>query len=65
MKRALVIGMEKIDGLATSQVAATLIKCSDVKEEGTDPAGIAGIFGGVAAQYFERFGHQSGALAAI
>ena len=65
MKRTLVIGMEKMNGLATPQVAATLIKCSYVKEEGSDPAGFAGIFGGIASRYFERFGDQSDALAAI
>ncbi|HSW18691.1 MAG TPA: acetyl-CoA acetyltransferase [Ramlibacter sp.] len=65
MKRTLVIGMEKMNELATPQVAATLIKCSYVKEEGSDPAGFAGIFGGIAGKYFERFGDQSDALAAI
>ncbi|WP_137890628.1 acetyl-CoA acetyltransferase [Ramlibacter sp. 2FC] len=65
MKRTLVIGMEKMNELTTPQVAATLIKCSYVKEEGTDPAGFAGIFGGIATRYFERFGDQSDALAAI
>jgi acetyl-CoA C-acetyltransferase len=65
MKRTLVIGMEKMNELATPQVAATLIKCSYVKEEGSDPAGFAGIFGGIATKYFERFGDQSDALAAI
>lgn len=65
MKRTLVIGMEKMNELTTPQVAATLIKCSYVKEEGTDPAGFAGIFGGIATKYFERFGDQSDALAAI
>ncbi len=65
MKRTLVIGMEKMNGLTTPDVAATLIKCSYVKEEGSDPAGFAGIFGGIASNYFERFGDQSDALAAI
>lgn len=65
MKRTLVIGMEKMNELTTPQVAATLIKCSYVKEEGMDPAGFAGIFGGIATKYFERFGDQSDALAAI
>jgi len=65
MKRTLVIGMEKMNGLTTPEVAATLIKCSYVKEEGSDPAGFAGIFGGIASNYFERFGDQSDALAAI
>ncbi|WP_374664539.1 acetyl-CoA acetyltransferase [Ramlibacter sp.] len=65
MKRTLVIGMEKMNGLKTPEVAATLIKCSYVKEEGSDPAGFAGIFGGIATKYFERYGDQSDALAAI
>ena len=65
MKRTVVIGMERMNGLATPEVAATLIKCSYVKEEGSDPAGFAGIFGGIAGKYFERFGDQSDALAAI
>jgi len=65
MRRTLVIGMEKMNGLRTPEVAATLIKCSYVAEEGTDPAGFAGIFGGIATQYFARFGDQSDALAAI
>ena len=65
MMRTLVIGMEKMNELTTPQVAATLIKCSYVKEEGADPTGFAGIFGGIATQYFERFGEQSDALAAI
>ena len=65
MRRALVIGMEKMSELSTPQVAATLIKCSYVREEGSDPAGFAGIFGVIAARYFERFGDQSDALAAI
>ncbi|HSV82824.1 MAG TPA: acetyl-CoA acetyltransferase [Ramlibacter sp.] len=65
VKRALVIGMEKMNELSTPEVAATLIKCSYVKEEGRDPAGFAGIFGGIASSYFERFGDQSDALAAI
>ena len=65
MKRTLVIGMERMNGLTTPEVAATLIKCSYVKEEGSDPAGFAGIFGGIAGKYFERFGDQSDALAAI
>jgi acetyl-CoA C-acetyltransferase len=65
MKRTLVIGMERMNGLRTPEVAATLIKCSYVKEEGSDPAGFAGIFGGIATRYFERFGDQSDALAAI
>lgn len=65
MKRVLVVGMEKMSGLSTPEVAATLIKCAYVKEEGDNPAGFAGIFGHIAQRYFERYGDQSDALAAI
>ena len=65
MRRVLVIGMEKMSELSTPQVAATLIKCAYVREEGAQPAGFAGIFGDIAARYFERFGDQSDALARI
>lgn len=65
VQRALVIGMEKMNELSTPQVAATLIKCSYVEEEGDNAAGFVGIFGDIANRYFERFGDQSDALAAI
>jgi acetyl-CoA C-acetyltransferase len=49
----------------TPKVAETLLRCSYVKEEGTTPGGFAGVFGKIAASYFERFGDQSDALASI
>ena len=63
--RALVVGMEKMNTLPNAQIGATLLKCSYVKEEGDTPGGFAGVFGSIAQQYFERFGDQSDALAAI
>jgi acetyl-CoA C-acetyltransferase len=65
MKRALVIGMEKMNGLATPQVSATLLRCSYVKEESGDPAGFAGVFGQIATEYGQRYGDPADALAAI
>jgi len=62
---ALVIGFEKMNTLPSAQIGDVLLKCSYVKEEGGKPGGFAGVFGDIAAQYFERFGDQSDALAAI
>ncbi|MEO7359986.1 MAG: acetyl-CoA acetyltransferase, partial [Gemmatimonadaceae bacterium] len=65
MKRALVIGVEKMTGLPSSDIVATLLKCSYLKEEGQTAGGFAGVFGNIATAYFERFGEQSDALATI
>ncbi|QNK75106.1 acetyl-CoA acetyltransferase [Variovorax sp. PAMC28562] len=65
MKRVLVVGFEKMNTLPNNEISAVLIKCSYVKEEGSEPGGFAGVFGKIAATYFERFGDQSDALAAI
>ena len=65
MKRALVIGFEKMNTLPNAQIGEILLKCSYVKEEGGKPGGFAGVFGEIASEYFERFGDQSDALAAI
>jgi len=65
VERALVVGFEKMNTLSSAQIGEVLLKCSYVKEEGGKPGGFAGVFGDIAAQYFERFGDQSDALAAI
>jgi len=65
VKRALVVGFEVMNAVPTAKVAETLLRCSYVKEEGTTPGGFAGVFGKIAASYFERFGDQSDALATI
>jgi acetyl-CoA C-acetyltransferase len=65
VKRALVVGMEKMNTLPNVQIGETLLRCSYVKEEGDTPGGFAGVFGKIASEYFERFGDQSDALAAI
>ncbi|WP_322012369.1 acetyl-CoA acetyltransferase [Paraburkholderia sp. J12] len=64
-KVALVIGVEKMNGLPTAEVGDVLQKCSYAKEEAGVPGGFAGIFGTIAQAYFERYGDQSDALAAI
>ncbi len=65
MKRALVVGFEKMNTLPNAQIGEVLLKCSYVREEGDTPGGFAGVFGQIAAQYFERYGDQSDALAEI
>ena len=65
IKRALVVGFEIMNAVPGSKLAETLLRCSYVKEEGTTPAGFAGVFGNIATHYFERFGDQSDALASI
>ncbi len=51
--------------LPNKEIGEVLLKCSYVKEEGGEPGGFAGVFGKIASGYFERFGDQSDALAAI
>jgi len=65
IKRALVVGMEKMNTLPNKEIGDILLKASFVKEEGHTEGGFAGVFGQIASQYFERFGDQSDALAAI
>src|ERR1700749_5195146 len=47
------------------EVGDSLLKASYKKEEGDIPAGFAGVFGRIAERYFQRYGDQSDALAAI
>ncbi len=65
LKQALVVGFEIMNAVPGPKIAETLLRCSYVKEEGGIPGGFAGVFGQIAGQYFERFGDQSDALAAI
>ncbi len=65
VQHALVVGFEVMNAVPGPKIAETLLRCSYVKEEGTIPSGFAGVFGQIAGQYFERFGDQSDALAAI
>jgi acetyl-CoA C-acetyltransferase len=65
LRHALVVGFEIMNAVSAPVVAQTLLRCSYVKEEGETPAGFAGVFGRIAGSYFERFGDQGDALAAI
>ncbi len=62
---ALIIGFEKMTELSTAAVGDVLLKCCYAKEEAGIPAGFAGVFGEIAKAYFDRYGDQSDALAAI
>jgi acetyl-CoA C-acetyltransferase len=62
---ALVIGVEKMTATPGQQVGDILLKASYQKEEADIPAGFAGVFGRIAERYFQRYGDQSDALAAI
>ena len=62
---ALVIGVEKMTATPGKEVGEILLKASYQKEEADIPAGFAGVFGRIAEKYFQRYGDQSDALAAI
>jgi acetyl-CoA C-acetyltransferase len=62
---ALVIGVEKMTATPGKEVGEILLKASYQKEEANIPAGFAGVFGRIAETYFQRYGDQSDALAAI
>jgi acetyl-CoA C-acetyltransferase len=62
---ALVIGVEKMTATPGPEIGDILLKASYQKEEADVPAGFAGVFGRIADSYFQRYGDQSDALAAI
>ena len=64
-KRVLVIGVEKMTEVTGAQVGDLLIRASYLKEEGATEGGFAGVFGGITANYFQKHGDQSDALARI
>ena len=64
-KFALVIGVEKMTATPGKEIGDILLKASYQKEEADIPAGFAGVFGRIADRYFQRYGDQSDALAAI
>jgi acetyl-CoA C-acetyltransferase len=61
----LVTGVEKMTDTPGPQIGENLLKASYLPEDGGTPAGFAGVFGKIAAAYFQRHGDQSDALAAI
>ena len=64
-KIVLVVGAEKMTDVRGPQVADILIGSAYLKEEAEVTGGFAGIFGGMAQTYFDRYGDQSDALARI
>ncbi len=64
-KFALVIGAEKMTSTPNARVGDILLNAAYRAEESEIPAGFAGVFGQIADRYFQRYGDQSDALAAI
>lgn len=62
---ALIVGVEKMTSASGPEVAQNLLGASYRREESMVAGGFAGIFGLVAQRYFEKYGDQSDALAAI
>jgi len=61
----LVVGVEQMTKTAAAQVGENLLRASYLPENGDTPGGFAGVFGRIAAAYFQKYGDQSDALAMI
>jgi acetyl-CoA C-acetyltransferase len=61
----LVVGVEQMTTTAPAEIGRNLLKASYVRDEANIEGGFAGIFGKIAALYFQRWGDQSDALARI
>jgi acetyl-CoA C-acetyltransferase len=61
----LVVGVEQMTTTPGPQIGENLLSASYLPEDGDTPAGFAGVFGKIAAAYFQRHGDQSDALAYI
>jgi acetyl-CoA C-acetyltransferase len=61
----LVVGAEQMTTTPGLEIGRNLLKASYVREEAEIDGGFAGIFGQIAARYFQRWGDQSDALARI
>ena len=64
-KITLVVGVEQMTHAPNPEIARNLLKASYLAEDGETPGGFAGVFGKIAASYFQRHGDQSDALAMI
>src|SRR5262245_17088578 len=62
---ALVVGVEQMTTTPGPEIGKNLLKASYVRDEAQIDGGFAGIFGKIAASYFQRYGDQSDALARI
>ena len=61
----LVVGVEQMTKTPPAEIGQNLLKASYVREEAEIDGGFAGIFGQIAARYFQKYGDQSDALALI
>jgi acetyl-CoA C-acetyltransferase len=61
----LVVGAEQMTRTPGPEIGKNLLRASYLPEDGDTPAGFAGVFGKIAAAYFQRHGDQSDALAKI
>jgi acetyl-CoA C-acetyltransferase len=61
----LVVGVEQMTTTPGPEIGRNLLKASYVKDEANTEGGFAGIFGKIAASYFQKYGDQSDALAMI
>ena len=64
-RRVLVVGAEQMTRTPGPEIGRNLLRASYLAEEGETPGGFAGVFGQIAAGYFQRYGDQSDALAMI
>jgi acetyl-CoA C-acetyltransferase len=61
----LVVGVEQMTTTPPAEIGRNLLKASYVRDEAEITGGFAGIFGNIASLYFQKYGDQSDALAAI
>lgn len=61
----LVVGAEQMTTTPGPQIGQNLLRASYLPEDGDTPAGFAGVFGKIAAAYYQRHGDQTDALARI
>ena len=64
-RTVLVVGVEQMTRTPSAEIGRNLLRASYLVEDGDTPAGFAGVFGHIAAGYFQRYGDQSDALAMI
>jgi len=64
-RKILVVGVEQMTRTPGPEIGRNLLKASYLPEDGDTPGGFAGVFGKIAAAYFQRHGDQSDALAMI
>jgi acetyl-CoA C-acetyltransferase len=62
---ALVVGVEHMTSTVGPEIGNNLLRAAYLREEGEITGGFAGLFGGIASAYFQKYGDQSDALALI